>query len=158
MTENEAARCHTCKKKCPQEEMAREIANGRMYATRAFIECNKELEQHRAAGLNPSMIEELKKSEKQAHKIAMENAMKMEEYEALGTVKELSEAMEKQKPKKPVCKPMPYSEEVGFNEEWLCPTCGSYVGHFSEGMSEPEQMEYCNECGQHIARDWSEEE
>lgn len=65
-------------------------------------------------------------------------------------------ATEKQIAKKPVCKEMPYSEEVGFNEEWHCPTCGAYVGYFTEGMSEPEQMEYCNECGQHISRDWSD--
>ena len=66
------------------------------------------------------------------------------------------EALEKQIAKKPVCKEMPYSEEVGFNDEYYCPTCGAYVGYFTEGMSEPEQMEYCNECGQHIARDWSD--
>ena len=65
-------------------------------------------------------------------------------------------SLEKQIPKKPICKEMPYSEEVGFNDEWYCPTCNSYIGYFTEGMSEPEQMEYCNECGQHIARDWSE--
>lgn len=66
-------------------------------------------------------------------------------------------ALEKQIPKKPIYKEMPYSEEVGFNDEWYCPTCGAYVGYFTEGMNEPEQMEYCNECGQHIARDWSED-
>lgn len=27
---------------------------------------------------------------------------------------------------------------------------------FMEGMSEPEQMEYCCDCGQRIAKDWSE--
>lgn len=68
----------------------------------------------------------------------------------------LIDALEKQIPKKPIYKEMPYSEEVGFNNEWYCTTCGAYVGYFSEGMNEPEQMEYCNECGQHIARDWSE--
>ena len=66
-------------------------------------------------------------------------------------------ALEKQIPKKPVCKPKPYNESVGFNEEWFCPSCGAYIGYFYEGMDEPEQMEYCNECGQHIARDWSDE-
>ena len=65
-------------------------------------------------------------------------------------------SLEKQIPKKPIRKEMPYSEEVGFNDEWYCPVCNNYVGYFTEGMSEPEQMEYCNECGQHIARDWSE--
>ena len=65
-------------------------------------------------------------------------------------------SLEKQIPKKPIRKEMPYSEEVGFNDEWYCPVCNSYVGYFKEGMNEPEQMKYCNECGQHIARDWSE--
>ena len=67
-------------------------------------------------------------------------------------------ALEKQIPKKPIEKEMPYSEDVGFNSEWHCPCCNSYIGYFTEGMSEPEQMEYCNNCGQHIARDWSDEE
>ena len=65
-------------------------------------------------------------------------------------------ALEKQIPKKPVEKAMPYSEEVGFNSEWHCPCCDSYIGYFTDGMSEPEQMEYCNNCGQHIANDWSD--
>lgn len=66
------------------------------------------------------------------------------------------QALEKQIPKKPIEKVMPYSEEVGFNSEWHCPCCDSYIGYFTEGMSEPEQMEYCNNCGQHIAKDWSD--
>ena len=68
------------------------------------------------------------------------------------------QALEKQIPKKPIEKEMPYSEDVGFNSEWHCPCCNSYIGYFTEGMSEPEQMEYCNNCGQHIAKDWSDEE
>lgn len=81
----------------------------------------------------------------------------LEQYREIGTVEECQEAREKQIPKKPVCKPKPYNESVGFNEEWFCPSCGAYIGYFYEGMDEPEQMEYCNECGQHIARDWSDE-
>lgn len=73
-------------------------------------------------------------------------------------MEECRAAVEKQNPKKPICKIMPYSDEVGFNDEWHCPSCGAYIGYFTEGMSEPEQMEYCNECGQKIAKDWSEEE
>ena len=81
----------------------------------------------------------------------------LDTYKEIGTVEECREAVEKQKAKKPVCKPKPYNESVGFNEEWFCPSCGAYIGYFYEGMDEPEQMEYCNECGQHIARDWSDE-
>lgn len=81
----------------------------------------------------------------------------LDTYKEIGTVEECRGAVEKQIPKKPVCKPKPYNESVGFNEEWFCPSCGAYIGYFYEGMDEPEQMEYCNECGQHIARDWSDE-
>lgn len=81
----------------------------------------------------------------------------IQQYREVGTVEECRKAVEKQRPKKPVCKPKPYNESVGFNEEWFCPSCGAYIGYFYEGMDEPEQMEYCNECGQHIARDWSDE-
>lgn len=81
----------------------------------------------------------------------------IQQYREIGTVEECRESREKQMPKKPVCRPKPYNESVGFNEEWFCPSCGAYIGYFYEGMDEPEQMEYCNECGQHIARDWSDE-
>lgn len=89
--------------------------------------------------------------------IAILALKEIQQYREIGTVEECREAVEKQKAKKPVCVPKPYNEEVGFNDEWHCPSCGSYIGYFTEGMNEPEQMEYCNECGQHIARDWSEE-
>ena len=93
---------------------------------------------------------------------ALDTAIKaleeVQQYRALGTVEELRVARDKQVAKKPIYKEMPYSEEVGFNEEWHCPVCGAYIGYCTEGMSEPEQMEYCNECGQHIAKDWSDED
>lgn len=37
------------------------------------------------------------------------------------------EALEKQLPKKPICVPKRYDEELGFNDEFLCPVCKSYV-------------------------------
>lgn len=89
--------------------------------------------------------------------IAISALKEVRQYREIGTVEECREAVEKQIPKKPVCKPKPYNESVGFNDEWFCPSCGAYIGYFYEGMDEPEQMEYCNECGQHIARDWSDE-
>lgn len=77
-------------------------------------------------------------------------------YRAIGTIEEFKALKEKSVAKKPTEKELPYSEEVGLNSEWHCPACGSYVGYFTEGMNEPEQMEYCNVCGQHIAKDWIE--
>ena len=35
-------------------------------------------------------------------------------------------SLAKQIPKKPIRKEMPYSEEVGFNDEWYCPVCGTH--------------------------------
>lgn len=89
--------------------------------------------------------------------IENEEAKELRKYRKIGSVEECREAVEKQIPKKPVCKPKPYNKSVGFNEEWVCPSCGAYIGYFYEGMDEPEQMEHCNECGQHIAGDWSDE-
>ena len=77
-------------------------------------------------------------------------------FKAIGTIEDFKALKEKSVAKKPTEKELPYSEEVGLNSEWHCPACGSYVGYFTEGMNEPEQMEYCNVCGQHIAKDWSE--
>ena len=89
-------------------------------------------------------------------KTAIQALSEIQQYRAIGTVEEFKALKEKNVAKKPIEKVLPYSEEFGFNSEWKCPTCGAYVGYFSEGMSEPEQMEYCNECGQHIAKDWTE--
>lgn len=122
------------------------------------ISALKEIRKYRKCGT----LEELARAKKyidlaKKHGTIGEMIDECAAYEEIGTVEECREAMEKQKPKKPVCKPKPYNESVGFNEEWFCPSCGSYIGYFYEGMDEPEQMEYCNECGQHIARDWSDE-
>jgi len=49
-------KCDNCKEKCPQEELACEIAKGRLYATDEVIRLQKELEEYRAIGT----IEEFK--------------------------------------------------------------------------------------------------
>lgn len=36
--------CHNCTEKCPQAERAHEIAEGRMYATKEFVEIVKKIE------------------------------------------------------------------------------------------------------------------
>ncbi len=104
-----------------------------------------------------NMVEAHGSLSKKAKDMAIQALEEIQQYREIGTLEECRESVEKQKAKKPVCVPKPYNEEVGFNDEWHCPSCGSYIGYFTEGMNEPEQMEYCNECGQHIARDWSEE-
>ena len=109
----------------------------------------EEIQQYRATGMTPEQIKEMQMD------YCAKGAV-LEEYKAIGTLDQCREAVERIKPKKPICKEMPYIEEVGFNDEYYCPTCNNYVGFFTEGMGEPEQMECCNVCGQHIAKDWSE--
>lgn len=42
-------KCENCTEKCPQEELACEIAKGRMYATKEVIELQKELQSYKDA-------------------------------------------------------------------------------------------------------------
>ena len=71
---------------------------------------------------------------KETFDVAISALKEIQQYREIGTVDECREAAEKQIPKKPVCKPKPYNESVGFNEEWFCPSCGAYIGYFCEGM------------------------
>ena len=51
MTEQDRIKkCHHCTEKCPQEQLASEIAKGRMCAIKEVIELQKELEAYRAIG------------------------------------------------------------------------------------------------------------
>ena len=43
-------KCDNCTEKCPQEELACEIAKGRMYVTKELIEAQKELEAYKEIG------------------------------------------------------------------------------------------------------------
>lgn len=112
------------------------------------IQALEEIQQYRAIGT----IEDINKT----LNLGLKAQVELMNYQKIGTVEEFKDLKEKSVAKKPTEKELPYSEEVGLNSEWHCPACGSYVGYFTEGMNEPEQMEYCNVCGQHIARDWSE--
>lgn len=152
MTENEALkRMKMCIGVSPSENI--------ISSFKLMSDALDELQQYKAIGT----VEELKKIEESFNAISDEvwyyilaGKELLERYEAIGTIEEFKDSKEKSVAKKPIEKVLPYSEEYGFNSEWKCPTCGAYVGYFSEGMSEPEQMEYCNECGQHIAKDWTE--
>ena len=68
------------------------------------------------------------------------SAMKeLQQYEKLGTLEEVREAVEKQKRKKP---------RATTNRCYVCPHCGLVT-------SIKIKHNYCDACGQHI--DWSEE-
>ena len=61
MKENKIKQCHLCNEVCPQAEMAKNIASGRMYATKELIECKKELEAYRAIGTVEECLEAVEK-------------------------------------------------------------------------------------------------
>lgn len=75
----------------------------------------------------------------------------LEEYKQLGTLEEVREAVEKQKPKTPTYCGDGYAPDGSFVwDEWICPRCGiCYEVDYDE-------YDYCPNCGQHI--DWGEEE
>lgn len=71
------------------------------------------------------------------------------EYESIGTVEECREAVEKQKPKKPI--PINYQDYADkidnaefFEGSYFCPNCGTVLRSGS----------YCNRCGQKLG--WNE--
>ena len=45
-----AEKCHLCKMNCPQENLAKSCAEGRMYATQEVVRLQKELEVYKAIG------------------------------------------------------------------------------------------------------------
>mgnify|MGYP001854761296 CR=1 FL=1 len=73
----------------------------------------------------------------------------IQQYRAIGTVEECREAVEKQKPKKPI--PINYQDYADkidnaefFEGSYFCPNCGTVLRSGS----------YCNRCGQKLG--WNE--
>lgn len=87
----------------------------------------------------PSMIRSLKKSEVNAHKTAIQHAMKLADYEKIGTPEECQDAVEKQREERPIA-------VLGIfgGEEYECKNCGSPVEYPDD---------YCRCCGN--KQDWS---
>ena len=94
------------------------------------IKALEEIQQYRAIGLSPELIEAM-----QGHNIAMINDLG--EYQAIGTVEDCREAVERMKPKKP-----------RWHGHHFCPNCNSIV--YVNGGKDI----YCPKCGQKL--DWSE--
>ena len=70
---------------------------------------------------------------------------KLAQYEDIGTLEEVREAVEKQIPKSPTYDGDRYAPDGTFVwDEWICPNCG----HSFE--VEYEEHDYCPNCGQHI--------
>lgn len=58
------------------------------------ISAIQELQQYRATGLTPHMVETLKENDKKSHRLAVQRATELDEYWAIGTQEECREAIE----------------------------------------------------------------
>lgn len=79
---------------------------------------------------------------------------KLAQYEDIGTLEEVRDAVEKQKAKKPIKSDDKICDLI---VHYRCPCCGKYFG--GRGIHDVvlfSKERYCNDCGQRI--DWSEEE
>lgn len=110
------------------------------------IQALEEIQQYRATGLTPRMIQELKKSHDEAHASAVKNACLLDEYEKIGTLEECRAAVERMKQKKPIQVNM---EDYGYTDMYKCPLCHKLF----RGIG---IMKFCYDCGQ--AFDWQESE
>ena len=83
---------------------------------------------------------------------AIEALKEIQQYREIGTVEECRGAVEKQKPKKPR---LNYKPKFFGRATYTCPRCGNCC--LEEFANERQNNRYCWDCGQHIARDWSDE-
>lgn len=106
-------------------------------ALATICEALQEIQQYRAIGLTPELIEAM-----QGHNVALINDLG--EYQAIGTIEEFKALKEKNEPKKIVVEHIPKTSWTKEVSHYLCPSCRSI---FSFG-GKP----YCSNCGQKI--DW----
>lgn len=78
----------------------------------------------------------------------------LDTYKQLGTLEEVREAVEKQKPKTTTYDGDGYADGTFVWDEWICPRCGTRYDF------EYDDYDYCPNCGQKIDlhADWSEED
>ena len=87
---------------------------------------------------------------------AIDLIQELQQYRAIGTVKECREARERQIGKKPVKYVRQGLDNDGNSISWQedcyeCPTCGSFLGYVSDCEDEQYQDGYCRNCGQAIS-------
>lgn len=105
---------------------------------RMAIQALEEIQQYRAIGLTPELIEAM-----QGHNIALINDLG--EYQAIGTVEQCRTAVERMKPKKPTNIAMVKDRKICVGRIGKCPCCGSAVA---------EDNFTCKDCFQVL--DWTE--
>lgn len=101
------------------------------------IEALKEVQQYREIGASPEQLKELIFEGSATKRI-------LRHYQEIGTVEECREAVEKQKPKKPLG-----GADINGNEYMICRECSTIV---EDGEW---RAMYCPDCGQAIQ--WGED-
>ena len=71
---------------------------------------------------------------------------KLAQYEDIGTLEEVREAVEKQIPKKPNIEGDGYADGQLVYDTWICPCCEKHY------EIDYDSYDYCPNCGQHIDR------
>lgn len=105
----------------------------------------KEIQNYRKLGT----LEELARAKKyidlaKKHGTIGEMIDECAEYEAIGTVEECREAVERQKPKMPDHEGDGYADEEMVYDTWICPNCGKkYEVDYDD-------YKHCPNCGQAI--------
>ena len=100
--------------------------------------CVEELRQFRKLGLEPKQVGKLHDLYVRAHRAAVRNAIKADEYMGIGTLRDLQKAMNKQNRK-------PVKDPYGTSYIWkagYCPVCGCGV---------TARWNYCQCCGQKLS-------
>ena len=100
--------------------------------------CVEELRQYRKLGLEPKQVGKLHDLYVRAHRAAVRNAIKADEYMGIGTLRDLQKAMNKQNRK-------PVKDPYGTSYIWkagYCPVCGCGV---------TARWNYCQCCGQKLS-------
>lgn len=82
-----------------------------------------------------------------AKEIAIKALEEVQQYQEIGTVEECRKAVEKRKPKKPLC-----GADIAGNEYMICPNCSAIV---EDGEW---RADYCPDCGQAIDENLEETE
>ena len=106
-------------------------------ALKVAREALEEIQQYRAIGLTPELIEAM-----QGHNVALINDLG--EYQAIGTAEEFKTLKEKSVAKKPIKINIPNTSWCRKQERYECPSCHKYL-NFRE-------LSYCCVCGQKF--DW----
>ena len=77
--------------------------------------------------------------------VAISAMQELQEYKKIGTLEEVREAVEKQKPIAPTYEGDGYAPDGTFVwDEWICPNCGTrYEVDYDD-------YDYCPKCGQRI--------